>query len=88
MAMKSFSEDAEQNKRPILQVLLRVLSGSVSVLEIGSGIGQHAACFGASLPYLSWQTTDLEHYHPGIQARMERYGLSNVLASGQDQMYW
>ncbi len=77
--MKSFSEAADQNKTPILRVLLRTLSDVVSVLEIGSGTGQHAVHFAASLPHLSWQTSELEPQHASILAWLEESGLPNVL---------
>ncbi|MCP4125947.1 MAG: DUF938 domain-containing protein [Gammaproteobacteria bacterium] len=77
--MKSFSEGADQNKSPILQVMLRILSDAVSLLEIGSGTGQHAVHFGAALPHLSWQTSELGPQHASILAWLEESELSNVL---------
>ncbi len=79
MDRKNFSEDAEQNKSPILQVLSRVLPEAISVLEIGSGTGQHAVYFGSELPHLCWQTSELEQRHPSIQAWLDESGVSNVL---------
>lgn len=77
--MKTFSDDAEQNKSPILQVLRRILSDTVFVLEIGSGTGQHAVFFGTSLSHLSWQTSELEEQHAVIRYRLGKAGLPNVL---------
>ena len=37
-----FSEACERNKGSILLILQKVLKGVLSVLEIGSGTGQHA----------------------------------------------
>ena len=56
--MKPFSEPSERNRAPILAVLKRVFSDSRSVLEIGSGTGQHAAYFAPELPHLAWQASD------------------------------
>ena len=56
--MKPFSEASERNRAPILAVLKRVFSGARFVLEIGSGTGQHAACFAPELPHLVWQASD------------------------------
>ena len=56
--MKPFSEASERNRAPILAVLKRVFSGTRSVLEIGSGTGQHAAYFAPELPHLVWQASD------------------------------
>jgi SAM-dependent methyltransferase len=49
------------------------------VLEIGSGTGQHAVHFGAALPALRWQTSDLPANHDGIRAWLEEAALPNVL---------
>jgi hypothetical protein len=56
--VKPFSEPSERNRAPILAVLKRVFAGSRSVLEIGSGTGQHAAYFAPELPHLAWQASD------------------------------
>lgn len=49
-----------RNKRPILEVLKRLLPGEGRVLEIGSGSGQHAAFFSGELPNLNWQPSDID----------------------------
>jgi len=58
--VKPFSEPSERNRAPILAVLKRVLANSKSVLEIGSGTGQHAAYFAPELPHLVWRASDRE----------------------------
>ena len=50
----------ERNKEPILEVFRRVLPSSGTVLELGSGSGQHAAFFAEQLPTLSWIPSDIE----------------------------
>ena len=55
---KGFAPAAERNRRPILEVLRRVLPTSGTVLEIASGTGQHAAFFAEHLPALRWQPSD------------------------------
>ena len=57
--MLAVSEACERNKDPILAVLASELAASRSVLEIGSGTGQHAVHFARHLPHLSWQPTEL-----------------------------
>ena len=53
------SEAAERNKQPILEKLLPLLTNCKSVLEIGSGTGQHATYFAATLPHLQWLPTEV-----------------------------
>ena len=65
--MKPYSEACERNRGPILAVLKRVLKDARSVLEIGSGTGQHAAYFAAELPQLRWQASDVARHLPGIR---------------------
>ncbi len=78
MADKPFAPYAERNSAPILNVL-RVEFAHVSrVLEIGSGTGQHAACFAAALRHLDWHTSDLEENHAGISAWVEDAALANL----------
>ncbi len=79
MLSKPFSEYADRNSRPILEVLRNEFSSSAHVLEIGSGTGQHAASFAAELPHLEWQTSDLIENHESINAWLSDSGLSNVL---------
>jgi SAM-dependent methyltransferase len=79
IADKPFSESCERNQAPILAVLREVFAQPGDVLEIGSGTGQHAVYFGAHMPHLSWQTSDLPANHPGILAWLEEADLANVL---------
>lgn len=76
---KPFSQACENNKGPILRVLERYLKGVPSVLEIGSGTGQHAVFFGEQLPVLRWQTSDRRENHPGIREWLADTRCSNVL---------
>ena len=56
--MEGFSQAAENNKAPILAVLEDWLEPGARVLEVGSGAGQHALHFAASLPGICWQPTE------------------------------
>lgn len=76
---KLFSAACERNRDPILAILREAFADCRSVLEVGSGTGQHAVYFGAALPHLIWQTSDLPHNHASIRAWLEESGLSNVL---------
>lgn len=77
---KPLSESCERNKEPILTVLREVFQQPARILEIGSGSGQHAMHFGAALPHLLWQTSDLPANHAGIRAWLDEAALPNVLA--------
>lgn len=77
--MKPFSDACERNRAPILTVLRKILPVQGRVLEIGSGTGQHAVYFGAALPGIIWQTSDLPENHAGIRAWIEESALPNVL---------
>lgn len=79
MTDKPFAPACERNREPILAVLRRHFADRSHVLEIGSGTGQHAAYFGAALPHLTWQTSDLAAHHAGIRAWLDEAGLTNVL---------
>ena len=76
--MKSFCQACENNKAPILEVLRSLLVVRHSLLEIGSGTGQHAAFFAAELPHLVWQTSDVPANHAGIEAWID--GVDNACA--------
>lgn len=55
------------------------LPRSGTVLEIGSGTGQHAVDFAAMLPALCWQTSDVEENHAGINSWIDSRGLANLV---------
>ncbi len=76
--LSPLSEACERNKGPILKILRGAFRDVRSVLEIGSGTGQHAVHFAKNLPYLTWQPSDLPEYLPGIKARLEQEGSSNI----------
>lgn len=76
--MLGYSEACERNKDPILNILKDAFILCSSVLEIGSGTGQHAIHFGMYLPHLQWQPTDLIENLSGISERLEIEGTDNV----------
>jgi cyclopropane fatty-acyl-phospholipid synthase-like methyltransferase len=76
--MKPFAESCEENKTPILQVLMRLFADTHSVLEIGSGTGQHAVHFAAAMPHLIWQTSEVAAQHAGIHAWLDEATLVNL----------
>lgn len=80
MSAKPFAEATERNSQPILGILRHEFEQVHTVLEIGSGTGQHAVCFAAALGHLSWQTSEMAEHHEGIRAWLDDAALSNVRA--------
>ena len=78
LTMLPFSEACERNKAPILGVLRAAFADRTQVLEIGSGTGQHAVHFAASLPHLTWHPTEQLKYLPDLVARIKLEGPRNL----------
>ena len=74
------SEASDRNKQPILEVLQRELAGCATVLEVGSGGGQHAVYFASKLPQLIWQPSEVASLVPGLAARVRLEGTPNLRA--------
>jgi cyclopropane fatty-acyl-phospholipid synthase-like methyltransferase len=79
--MLAVSEACERNKAPILAVLAGELAGSRTVLEIGSGTGQHAVHFARHLPHLTWQPSEVRAQLPPLIERLQREAPPNVHAA-------
>ncbi|MDH5501392.1 MAG: class I SAM-dependent methyltransferase [Gammaproteobacteria bacterium] len=79
MPEKPYSEYAERNAGPILEVLRNEFAACRRVLEIGSGTGQHAVRFARDLPHLKWQTSDRRENHSGIESWVNAAELPNLL---------
>lgn len=78
--MKPYAESCDINKDPILDVLKEVFADRRQVLELASGTGQHAVHFARALPHLTWQTSELQQNHAGIQLWLDEAQLANVFA--------
>ena len=63
---KPYAESCDQNRDPILAVLKKHLALPMTVLEIGSGTGQHGVYFSRALPHLQWQLSDRQENIAGI----------------------
>ncbi|MBN7770977.1 DUF938 domain-containing protein [Marinobacter daepoensis] len=74
-----FSQACENNKGPILDRLRDIFTEPGTVLEIGTGTGQHAEHFAAALPHLQWQPTDHPRAAHLAVARLEQALLPNLL---------
>lgn len=81
MAVAGFSDACERNKGVILDVLKNACSDCQSVLEVGSGTGQHVVYFARSLPAIHWQPADTAQYLPGLQARLQTEAPNNVASA-------
>ncbi len=77
MPAKPFAEAAQQNRDDILTILRHELEQLKTVLEIGSGTGQHAVYFASHMPYLFWQPSDKKAMLPGIKQWVDEAMLSN-----------
>lgn len=77
--MKPFAESSEQNKHAILAVLQQEFARVQSVLEIGSGTGQHAVFFAAQFPHLHWHASDVAENLSGISQWLSEYPGTNLL---------
>ena len=62
------SPSCDRNSEPIFEVLSSYIDKNqrATLVEIGSGTGQHAAYMASRLPHLQWQPTDSTDNHPGI----------------------
>ncbi len=78
MSEKPFAPATERNSQPILEVIREEFRNVESILEIGSGTGQHAVCFGSELGHLVWQTSDVAENHAGILDWLREAALPNV----------
>ena len=79
----AYSPACERNKAPILAILETVLNRRESVLEIGSGTGQHAVHFASHLPHLTWRPTDIPPYLGALRARIDVEGPPNCAAPAE-----
>lgn len=76
--MLPFSAACERNKDPILEVLRARFADRTSVLEIGSGTGQHAVHFARALGHLSWHPTEQLAYLADLAERVRLEGPQNL----------
>jgi len=74
-----YSSAAERNRQPILDQLQVLLPSQGTVLEIGSGTGQHAVYFSQNLPKLMWQPSDMDTNIPALEAQFTANGNPRIL---------
>lgn len=90
--MKAYSAACDKNKYAIAKVLQRYLAKQylekqfsekkpATLLEIGSGTGQHAVFFAEQFPQLNWQPSDRAIHLMDIESWRSEAGLANCLPS-------
>ncbi|MCP3853050.1 MAG: DUF938 domain-containing protein [Gammaproteobacteria bacterium] len=84
--MKPFAQSSEQNKEVILKIIEPLLSSCQSLLEIGSGTGQHAIYFSQAMPHLKWIPSDQAEALPGIQMWLDEYCVDGKLNNLQSPL--
>lgn len=74
------SPAVHRNKEYILEVLNQYIqTENQSLLEIGSGTGEHGVFFAKKFPNLKWQMSDDENNHDLIKAYIQKSTLKNIL---------
>ena len=76
--MQGYSPAAENNKAPIAHILGRHLPPNGTVLEIGSGAGQHALHMSNTFPGITWLPSEREAVVPILRANLALYGSNNI----------
>ncbi len=77
---KPYSQACENNKPFILERLGPVFKKPGTILEVGTGTGQHAVHFARHLPHLTWQPSDHPDNYQLCLPWLEDAGLTNILA--------
>lgn len=80
LAALPFSQACENNKDAILTVLQAHLHHTKTVLEIGSGTGQHCVYFAKHLAHLCWQPSEQKAYLDPLALRIALQGSANIAA--------
>ncbi|SEO91468.1 DUF938 domain-containing protein [Aquisalimonas asiatica] len=84
-----WSQACENNKGPILDVVRAWMPASGTVLEIGTGTGQHVVHFARALPGLHWYPTDRPGTLDTATARIRQAGSGTIaLPEPLDVLAW
>ncbi len=75
----NYAPAAERNAEPLLEQLKTLLDSSSRVLEIGSGSGQHAACFASVIQGVTWQTSEVFEALVALQQNLSRFRNDQLL---------
>lgn len=74
-----FNAAADRNKEVIGDALAKYLANATTVLEIGSGTGQHANYLCRRFDHLQWQVTDQRANLDGLRAAIAQSACENIL---------
>lgn len=76
---KNFSEAAERNKEPILNVLRDFIdTKDKRLIEIGSGSGQHAIYMAPHFPFLTWYPTEVGENLQSLKLAVQGAKVPNI----------
>lgn len=73
-----YSAAADRNKEAIGDAMESLFNAATTVLEIGSGSGQHAVYLCRRFSHLQWQATEQSQYLESLQAALSAAALSNI----------
>jgi Protein of unknown function (DUF938) len=76
--LRQYAPAAERNTGPICEILGRYLPAAGTILEIGSGTGQHVIAFAAAHPELCWRPSDSD---PAARASIAAWTAAADLAN-------
>ena len=77
MDNRLFFPATKRNRESIGELLSRILPREGSILEIGSGSGEHGVVFQKRFPEITWQSSDPElMYRNSISAWIEHHELN------------
>jgi len=78
MEEKPYALSCDKNSQPILDSLKILLTKQESLLEVGSGTGQHAIFMAPYLPQLTWTLSDVQDRIPGVSLWLRDFPRSNL----------
>lgn len=79
MSLVLYSSAAERNKQVIFERLQDILPAHGTILEIGSGSGQHAIYFSQQLADIDWQPSDRVENLQGLNANLASIASPRIL---------
>ena len=77
---KPVAPSCDENWQPILQCIKGLFTEPETLLEIGSGTGQHAVYLCPHLPHLRWQPSDLADQIEGMEQWFKDAELPQILS--------